>query len=220
MRSRSSAAQRFSRPSSTAPGCRSTATATQVSIYTRSLDDVTDRLPEVVEATRALPVRTLIADGEAIALRPDGRPDRFQVTASRFGRRAGRDAVEAPLSVFFFDVLHVDGVDLLDLPTTERLARLDAIVPAMQRVDRLVTPTSPARRPSSTRRWPPATKASWPSRRRRRTRPAAAARAGSRSSPSTRSTWWCSRWSGVRADAPGSCRTSISARVTRRRAGS
>ncbi len=111
----------------------------QVSIYTRSLDDVTDRLPEVVEAARALPVRTLIADGEAIALRPDGRPDRFQVTASRFGRRAGRDAVEAPLSVFFFDVLHVDGVDVLDLPTTERLARLDAIVPATQRVDRLAT---------------------------------------------------------------------------------
>ena len=111
----------------------------RVSIYTRSLDDVTDRLPELVDATRALPVRTLIADGEAIALRPDRRPDRFQVTASRFGRRAGRDAVEHPLSVFFFDVLHVDGTDLLDLPTIERLARLDAIVPAAQRVDRLAT---------------------------------------------------------------------------------
>jgi DNA ligase-1 len=111
----------------------------QVSIYTRSLDDVTDRLPEVVEATRALTVRTLIADGEAIALRPDGRPERFQVTASRFGRRAGRDALGQPLSVFFFDVLHVDGADLLDLPATERLARLDAIVPAHQRVDRLAT---------------------------------------------------------------------------------
>jgi DNA ligase 1 len=110
-----------------------------VSIYTRSLDDVTDRLPEVVEAARALPLRTLIADGEAIALRRDGRPDRFQVTASRFGRRAGRDAVDQPLSVFFFDVLHVDGTDLLDLPTTERLARLDAIVPPAQRVDRLAT---------------------------------------------------------------------------------
>jgi DNA ligase-1 len=111
----------------------------RVSIYTRSLDDVTDRLPEVVEATRALAVRTLIADGEAIALRADGRPERFQVTASRFGRRAGRDALDQPLSVFFFDVLHVDGLDLLDLPAVERLARLDAIVPAHQRVDRLAT---------------------------------------------------------------------------------
>ncbi len=111
----------------------------QVSIYTRSLDDVTDRLPEVVEATRTLPVRTLIADGEAIALREDGRPDRFQVTASRFGRRAGRDTLESPLSVFFFDLLHVDGTDLLDLPTADRLARLDAIVPDVQRVDRMTT---------------------------------------------------------------------------------
>ena len=110
-----------------------------MSIYTRSLDDVTDRLPEVVEATRTLPVRTLIADGEAIALREDGRPDRFQVTASRFGRRAGRDTLESPLSVFFFDVLHVDGTDLLDLPTADRLARLDAIVPDVQRVDRMTT---------------------------------------------------------------------------------
>lgn len=110
----------------------------QVSVYTRSLDDVTDRLPEVVAAALALPVRTLIADGEAIALRPDGRPDRFQVTASRFGKRTGRDA-EASLSVFFFDLLHVDGEDLLDLPTSERLSRLDRIVPAQQRVDRLLS---------------------------------------------------------------------------------
>lgn len=110
-----------------------------VSIYTRSLDDVTARLPEVVAATLALPVRTLIADGEAIALRPDGRPDRFQVTASRFGRRAGRDARAAALSVFFFDLLHLDGDDLLDRPTTERLAALDAVVPVAQRVDRLLT---------------------------------------------------------------------------------
>ncbi|MCP9274418.1 ATP-dependent DNA ligase [Mycolicibacterium arenosum] len=111
----------------------------RISVYTRSLDDVTDRLPEVVDATRALPVTTLIADGEAIALRPDGRPDRFQVTASRFGKRAGRDTGAAPLSVFFFDLLHVDGTDVLDLPAAERSALLDAIVPGDQRVDRLQT---------------------------------------------------------------------------------
>ncbi len=121
-----------------------------VSIYTRSLDDVTARLPEVVEATLALPVTDLIADGEAIALRPDGRPHRFQVTASRFGRGGGRgvkdrsvDVAAArsaqPLSVFFFDVLHLDGVDLLDEPTRDRLSALDAIVASPQRVDRLFT---------------------------------------------------------------------------------
>ena len=64
-----------------------------VTVYTRSLDDVTARLPEVVEATLALPVHDLIADGEAIALRPDGRPERFQVTASRFGRHTDEQAV-------------------------------------------------------------------------------------------------------------------------------
>ena len=112
-----------------------------VSIYTRSLDDVTARLPEVVAATLALPVSTLIADGEAIALRPDGRPHKFQVTASRFGRSVDIEAARAaqPLSVFFFDVLHRDGVDLLDAPGEERAAVLAQIVPPDQRVDRLIT---------------------------------------------------------------------------------
>lgn len=109
-----------------------------VTIYTRSLDDVTARLPEVVAATLALPVTDLIADAEAIALRPDGRPHRFQVTASRFGTRSGQSARE-PLSVFFFDLLHRDGTDLLDLPMTDRLAALDAVVPENQRMQRLVT---------------------------------------------------------------------------------
>jgi DNA ligase-1 len=113
----------------------------QVTVYTRSLDDVTARLPEVVEATLALPVHDLIADGEAIALRPDGRPQPFQVTGSRFGRSVDVAAARAaqPLSVFFFDILHRDGVDLLDAPNSERAAALDAITPPQQRVDRLVT---------------------------------------------------------------------------------
>jgi DNA ligase-1 len=113
----------------------------QVTVYTRSLDDVTARLPEVVEATLALPVRELIADGEAIALRPDGRPRPFQVTGSRFGRSvdvaAARSAQQ--LSVFFFDILRLDGIDLLDAPTSERTAALDGVVPALHRVDRLIT---------------------------------------------------------------------------------
>ena len=112
-----------------------------VSIYTRSLDDVTERLPEVVEAVLALPVTDLIADAEAIALRPDARPHRFQVTASRFGRSVDIATARAaqPLSVFVFDLLHLDGEDLLDRPTSERVAALDAIVPKTHRVDRLIT---------------------------------------------------------------------------------
>jgi DNA ligase-1 len=113
----------------------------RVSVYTRSLDDVTARLPEVVEATLALPVTSLVADGEAIALRPDGRPHKFQVTASRFGRSADIAAARdsQPLSVFFFDILHQDGTDLLDALGEQRAAALEAIVPPAQRVDRLVT---------------------------------------------------------------------------------
>jgi DNA ligase-1 len=116
-------------------------TGDAVSVYTRSLDDVTERLPEVVETTLALPVTDLIADAEAIALRADGRPHRFQVTASRFGRTV--DIASArnsqPLSVFVFDLLHLDGEDLLDRPTSERVAALDAIVAKAHRVDRLMT---------------------------------------------------------------------------------
>lgn len=113
----------------------------RVSVFTRSLDDVTARLPEVVEAALELPVTDLIADAEAIALRPDLRPHRFQVTASRFGRTADVAAAYAaqPLSVFVFDLLHVDGEDLVDRPAEERIAALDAIVPAGGRVQRLVT---------------------------------------------------------------------------------
>jgi DNA ligase-1 len=113
----------------------------EVTVYTRSLDDVTARLPEVVEATLALPATDLIADGEAIALRPDNRPHRFQVTASRFGRSVDVAAAVAAqrLSVFFFDILHRDGLDLLDAPAADRLAALDALVPPAQRVDRLLT---------------------------------------------------------------------------------
>ncbi|MFN2518583.1 MAG: ATP-dependent DNA ligase [Jatrophihabitantaceae bacterium] len=112
-----------------------------VRIYTRTLDDVTDRLTEIVAAVRAMPVTSLIADGEAIALRSDERPHPFQVTASRFGRRIDVDTARADvaLHVFVFDVLHVDGTDLLDRPASERLAALDAVVPVAARVPRLVT---------------------------------------------------------------------------------
>ncbi|TGD84989.1 ATP-dependent DNA ligase [Mycolicibacterium sp. CH28] len=112
-----------------------------VTVYTRSLEDVTARLPEVVEAALALPVTDLIADGEAIALRTDRRPHRFQVTASRFGRSVdvATARAEQPLSVFFFDILHLDGVDLLDEPTHARVSALDTIVPEQHRVDRIVT---------------------------------------------------------------------------------
>ncbi|MGB8404849.1 MAG: ATP-dependent DNA ligase [Mycobacterium sp.] len=108
-----------------------------VSVYTRSLEDITSRVPDVVDAVLDLPVTDLIADAEAIVLRPDGRPHRFQVTAARVAKR-GAEQIQ-PLSVFFFDVLHRDGADLLDLPATERLAALGEVVPEHLQVQRTLT---------------------------------------------------------------------------------
>jgi len=112
-----------------------------VSIFTRTLDDITARLPEVVESVRMLGPRTIVLDGEAIALGADGRPRPFQVTGSRIGSRVdvARAREQAPLSIFYFDVLLVDGVDLLDSPGTARAAALAAAVPSALRVPRLVT---------------------------------------------------------------------------------
>jgi DNA ligase-1 len=106
-----------------------------IALFTRTLDDVTARLPEVVAAARALPVRSIVLDGEAIALRADGRPEPFQVTAARFGRRGER---AQPLASLFFDVLHLDGEDLLDEPLARRAEALDTAVAPELRVPRRV----------------------------------------------------------------------------------
>jgi DNA ligase-1 len=116
-----------------------------VRLFTRSLDDITDRLPEVVTALAALPVRDAVFDGELIALRADGRPYAFQDTASRAAsdvdalNAAKRDTAQVALSVFLFDVLHLDGADLLDQPDAERHAALAAVVPESMLMPRLVT---------------------------------------------------------------------------------
>ena len=97
----------------------------RVAVYTRNLRNVTSAVPEVVAAVQALPLESVILDGEAIALRPDGRPHPFQVTMSRFGSRDASNT-GVTLSPFFFDCLHLDGVDLIDEPAevrTEQLAQ-------------------------------------------------------------------------------------------------
>lgn len=120
----------------------------QVGVYTRSLDDITARVPEVVEAVRALPVHSVVLDGEALALGADGRPRPFQVTAARTASRKDTAALraEVPLSVFFFDLLHLDGTDLLDAPAERRVDTLVATVPPELRVPRLVTADDDAAR--------------------------------------------------------------------------
>lgn len=116
----------------------------QVAVFTRSLDEITARVPEVVAAVRSLPVREIVLDGEAIALDPAGRPRPFQETASSAAIRGGRagtptpdpaaglDQARAPLTSYFFDLLHLDGADLLDAPGRERWAALgEALPPAL-----------------------------------------------------------------------------------------
>ncbi len=112
-----------------------------VRVYSRRLHDVTSRVPEIVEAVRALPARSLILDGEAIALRDDGTPQPFQVTMRRFGRKLEVERMrgELPLTSVFFDALYLDGQPLIDAPMRTRLAALDQAVAVEQRVPRLVT---------------------------------------------------------------------------------
>ena len=108
-----------------------------VKVFSRSLNDVTAAVPEVVEAVRALPAKDLILDGEVISLRPDGRPQPFQVTMRRFGRKLDIDRArgELPLQPFWFDLLYLDGGSLLDEAQARRfgalvdLAPSDAVIP-------------------------------------------------------------------------------------------
>jgi ATP-dependent DNA ligase I len=108
-----------------------------VRIYTRNLNDVTARAPEIVAAVRAIHANTVILDGEAIALRGDGRPHPFPVTMSRFGsqQQDERRRAQLPLSVFFFDCLYLDGASLFDHPARERRDALQQALPPA-----LVTP--------------------------------------------------------------------------------
>ncbi|MEU1851232.1 ATP-dependent DNA ligase [Streptomyces sp. NPDC019990] len=109
-----------------------------VRLYTRTLDDITDRLPEVTAAALALRGERFILDGEVISFDQDGRPRSFQETAGRVGSRTDvtTAARAVPVCPVFFDALSVDGHDLLDLPFAERHAELARLVPEPMRVRR------------------------------------------------------------------------------------
>ena len=127
----------------------------RVRAYTRTLDDITDRLPELATAVTGFRAERFILDGEVIALGADGRPRPFQETAGRVGSR--RDVATAagavPVAPVFFDVLSVDGRDLLDLPFAERHRELAALVPEPMRVRRVVV-QDPRTSRSARPRWP------------------------------------------------------------------
>ncbi|MFD5573529.1 ATP-dependent DNA ligase [Streptomyces cadmiisoli] len=111
-----------------------------VRLYTRTLDEITDRLPELTAAARELRGERFVLDGEVIAFDAAGRPRSFQETASRVGSRVDvPTAAEAvPVAPVFFDALSVDGRDLLDLPFTDRHAELARLVPEPMRVRRVL----------------------------------------------------------------------------------
>ena len=114
----------------------------EVRIFTRQLQDVTDRLPEVVDQVRAFPARELVLEGEAIALRPDGRPQPFQLTMRRLGRKKDVAALqrEISLSVFYFDCLYLAGDgSLLGVPYQERMAALSKLIAPDHRIPNMVT---------------------------------------------------------------------------------
>jgi DNA ligase-1 len=100
-----------------------------VLVYSRSLRDVTAAVPELVEIARALPAKDLILDGEAISLLPDGRPQPFQITMRRFGRKLDVDRMRQalPITPFWFDLLYLNGGALLDEPQAGRFAALSEL---------------------------------------------------------------------------------------------
>src|SRR6266581_2933606 len=114
----------------------------EVRVFTRQLQDVTERVPEVVGWARGLRPRELVLEGEAIALRPSGKPQPFQVTMRRLGRSKDVAAArqELPLSSFFFDCLFLEGEGpLVGLPYAERADRLARTVPPGSLLPRIVT---------------------------------------------------------------------------------
>ncbi|MBM0125903.1 ATP-dependent DNA ligase [Pimelobacter simplex] len=111
-------------------------TGDDVVVATRSLDDITHRLPEVVAIVRSLPASQVVLDGEALWLAADGRPRPFQETASRTS--SSTVPADSVVSPYFFDVLHLDGTDLIDRPAHERWQVLEELVPPAHRVQRWI----------------------------------------------------------------------------------
>lgn len=112
-----------------------------VRIFTRNLNDVTAAIPEIADAARAFPAEQLVLDGEAIAFTESGRPQPFQVTMRRFGRKLDVEQrrQDLPLRAYYFDCLRRDEASLIERPTHERVDALTVIVPDEQRIPRLVT---------------------------------------------------------------------------------
>ncbi len=113
----------------------------EVRVFSRSLKDLTQAVPEIVEAVRALPGENIILDGEIISFTPDARPQPFQVTARRFGRKLDLDRMRAelPLTPAWFDVLYLDGQSLVDETQARRFALLKDLSPPQHLIPHITT---------------------------------------------------------------------------------
>ena len=109
-----------------------------VRIYSRNLNDITPTLPGIVAAVRGLPLSQAVFDGEALWMSDDG-PAAFQDTVSQIDSSAPPEGIVT----FLFDVLHLEGDDLLDTPLEDRAARLDEVAPRLK-IPSLVTSDSDA----------------------------------------------------------------------------
>ena len=96
-----------------------------VRVFTRTLREITSAVPELVALVAGLPCRSVVLDGETLALTDDGRPRTFQETMSRFGAAGPRELLLRP---YFFDCLHLDGTTLIDEPLASRNEALRAAV--------------------------------------------------------------------------------------------
>ena len=88
-----------------------------VRAWTRNLNEITDSVPGVLDIVRGFRAERLVLDGEILGVDESGAPLAFQDTASR----------GTSLTPYFFDLLHHDGIDLLDAPLAERRARLEEV---------------------------------------------------------------------------------------------
>jgi DNA ligase-1 len=113
----------------------------EVAVYSRQGNDVTVAVPEIVSAVRLLPADNLIVDGEVLSLLPDGRPQPFQVSMRRFGRRldVAEIARQLPMTPFWFDLLYLNGSPMVDETQTDRFAELARLTPSQNLIPNLVT---------------------------------------------------------------------------------
>lgn len=118
----------------------------EVVIYSRGANDVGAAIPEIVEAVRALPAENLILDGEVLSLDAAGRPQPFQVSMRRFGRKVNVTELlhELPMTPFWFDLLYLNGNATLDDPQAARFRELSALVPAGNLVPHFATESQAA----------------------------------------------------------------------------